>query len=250
MVDGSSSQPVDLAPADTGHGADAMAAAADLASQLEPESGEHEVTHGAIRPPTAGAQRPVSGHANASGHGQEVTRLIASPLHFDRSSAETVVGARPISTAALRADPSSAETVVGVRPPIPAANLSEAAALPKPQDEARATLAPKITKQEALLDWREPALALERRVRAFDPWPVAEARLSDGRRLRVFEAEVVADAPEAPAGTIVAARRAGIDVATGDGVLRLRRIQPPSGRVMDAESYLAAHSVSGVEFVG
>jgi len=65
----------------------------------------------------------------------------------------------------------------------------------------------------------------------------------------VFEAEVVAAAPSEPAGTIVAAGRAGIDVATGDGVLRLRRIQPPSGRVMDAEAYLAAHSLSGVGFV-
>ena len=124
------------------------------------------------------------------------------------------------------------------------------ASTPTRQDDALATLAPKIAKHEALLDWREPALSLERRVRAFDPWPVAETRLSDGRRLRVFEAEVVPDERAAPAGTIVAAGRAGIDVATGAGVLRLRRIQPPSGRVMDAESYLAAHSLSGVEFVG
>ncbi|HEX7237359.1 MAG TPA: methionyl-tRNA formyltransferase, partial [Gammaproteobacteria bacterium] len=120
---------------------------------------------------------------------------------------------------------------------------------PKPQDDALATLAPKIAKSEALLDWREPAAALERRVRAFHPWPVAETRLSDGRRLRVFEAVAVAASPSAPAGTIVAAGREGIDVGTGDGVLRLRRIQPPSGRVMDAEAYLAAHSLSGVEFV-
>jgi methionyl-tRNA formyltransferase len=87
-------------------------------------------------------------------------------------------------------------------------------------------------------------------VRAFDPWPVAETRFRDGRRLRVFEAEVAAGAsPPAAPGTVVAAGRAGIDVATGDGVLRLRRIQPPSGRVMEAEAYLAAHSLSGVKFV-
>ena len=121
---------------------------------------------------------------------------------------------------------------------------------PKPQKDALATLAPKIAKGEALLDWREPAVALERRVRAFDPWPIAETRLSDGRRLRVFEAAVVAASRSAPPGAIVAAGREGIDVATGEGVLRLRRIQPPSGRVMDAEAYLAAHSLAGVEFVG
>ena len=120
---------------------------------------------------------------------------------------------------------------------------------PVPQRDALATLAPKIAKSEARLDWREPAQALERRVRAFDPWPVAEAHLRDGRRLRVFEAQVVAAERAGPAGSIVAAGRAGIDVATGDGVLRLLKIQPPSGRVMDAEAYLAAHSLSGAEFV-
>jgi methionyl-tRNA formyltransferase len=122
--------------------------------------------------------------------------------------------------------------------------------VPQPQDEGLATFAPKLSKAEASLDWREPAVALERRVRAFDPWPVAEALLSDGRRLRVFSAEVLLDAqPAAAPGTIVAAGRSGIDVAAGDGVLRLKRIQPPSGRVMDVEAYLAAHSLSGVSFV-
>ena len=86
-------------------------------------------------------------------------------------------------------------------------------------------------------------------MRAFDPWPVAEAYLSDGRRLRVFASAVLDAGPAAPAGTIVAARRSGIDVATGDGVLRLLKVQPPSGRVMDAEAYLAAHSLTGVQFV-
>lgn len=87
-------------------------------------------------------------------------------------------------------------------------------------------------------------------MRAFNPWPVAEARLSDERRLRVFEAAVVAEHGRGePPGAIVAAGRAGIDVATGDGVLRLIRLQPPSARAMDAAAYLAAHSVAGARFV-
>jgi methionyl-tRNA formyltransferase len=118
-----------------------------------------------------------------------------------------------------------------------------------PQGDAFATLAPKIAKNEAALDWRAPAVQLERQVRAFDPWPVAEALLADGRRLRVFEAEALAGSAGFAAGTIVSAGRAGIDVATGDGVLRLRKIQPPSGRVMEASAYLAAHSVEGAAFV-
>ena len=86
-------------------------------------------------------------------------------------------------------------------------------------------------------------------MRAFNPWPIAESRLSDGRRLRVFDAAALPGTPAEPSGTVVAAGRAGIDVATADGVLRLLRIQPPSGRVMGAEAYLAAHSLAGVAFV-
>jgi methionyl-tRNA formyltransferase len=121
--------------------------------------------------------------------------------------------------------------------------------VPVPQDDALATQAAKISKSDARLDWREPAAQLERRVRALAPKPVAEAHLNDGRRLRVFEAEVLASGRAAAPGTVVAAGKSGIDVATGDGVLRLRRIQPPSGRVMDAEAYLAAHSLAGAAFV-
>jgi methionyl-tRNA formyltransferase len=118
------------------------------------------------------------------------------------------------------------------------------------QDEARATYAPKIEKQHARIDWREPAAALECRVRAFNPWPVAEGQLSDGRRLRVLEAHALDAAAPATPGTILACGPDGIDVAAGRGVLRIARLQPPSSRVMDAQAYLAAHSLDGVSFVG
>ncbi|HSC14772.1 MAG TPA: methionyl-tRNA formyltransferase [Gammaproteobacteria bacterium] len=163
------------------------------------------------------------------------------PVHLTRS---TPIGARE-SAGALH-DRLAVLAAEALREALP--RVLAGASRPEPQREELATSAPKIAKSEARLDWREPAISLERRVRAFDPWPVAEAHLSDGRRLRVFEAAVVAE-PSAPAGTIVAARRSGIDVATGDGVLRLLKLQPPSGRVMDAAAYLAAHSLSGVQFV-
>ena len=119
-----------------------------------------------------------------------------------------------------------------------------------PQRDGLATLAPKIVKAEAALDWHSSALELERKVRAFNPWPVAEAKVVDGRRLRVWQAAALepGSAP-ARAGQIVAVGKAGIDVATGAGILRLQRVQPPSGRVMDVEAYLAAHSLDGAVFV-
>jgi methionyl-tRNA formyltransferase len=118
-----------------------------------------------------------------------------------------------------------------------------------PQASPAATQAPKIAKDDAKLDWRRAAQELERRVRAFNPWPVAEARLDDGTRLRVFAATALAQAAPGAPGTIVATGRAGIEVATGDGVLRLTRVQPSSGREMDAHAYLAAHSLAGRAFV-
>lgn len=117
-----------------------------------------------------------------------------------------------------------------------------------PQRSELATHAAKLSKSEAALDWRRDARALERQVRAFDPWPVAEANLVDGRRLRIWDAVALAATAAAAPGTIVAAGRDGIDVATGDGLLRLLRIQPPSSRAMDAEAYLAAHSLAGAAF--
>jgi len=120
-----------------------------------------------------------------------------------------------------------------------------------PQDERAATYAPKIDKADARLDFRRPADELARRVRAYHPWPVAFAELSDGRTLRVHAAKALPDADTggAPPGRIIAAARAGIDVATGRGVLRLTRVQPPSSRPMAAEAYLAAHRLEGCEFV-
>jgi methionyl-tRNA formyltransferase len=139
----------------------------------------------------------------------------------------------------------AAESLVAALPALLAGTST-----PVPQRADLATLAPKIAKSDGVLDWRAPALELERRVRAFNPWPVAEGVLDDGRRLRLWNAVVRDDAPlHARPGTIVAATRDGIDVATGAGLLRLTKIQPPSARVMDAGAYVAAHPLAGAAFV-
>jgi methionyl-tRNA formyltransferase len=167
--------------------------------------------------------------------------LDTGPVHLKRATpiaARETAGELHDRLAAL-----GAETLLAALPAVLAG-----ASVPNAQQAALATVAPKIAKAEALLNWGEPAVALERRVRAFNPWPVAETRLSDGRRLRVFEAEA-RGGTRAPPGTVVAAGREGIDVATGEGVLRLARIQPPSGRAMEAAAYLAAHSLRDVAFV-
>ncbi len=113
------------------------------------------------------------------------------------------------------------------------------------QDESRATYARKLDKSEARLDWREPALVLERRVRAFNPWPVAEA-VCEGQQLRIFEAQAIA-APRGPApGTILSAGAGGIAVMTGDQALALTRVQLPGRRAVGAAEFANARPLAGV----
>lgn len=121
---------------------------------------------------------------------------------------------------------------------------------PEPQDENARTYAPKIEKRDAVLDWERSAAELARKVRAYNPWPVAEARTAAGERLRVWQADALAGGPDAMPGTVVAAANGELDIATGEGLLRLRQVQPPGGRVMDAEAYLAAHNLRDTSFVG
>jgi methionyl-tRNA formyltransferase len=112
------------------------------------------------------------------------------------------------------------------------------------QDPARATYAAKLTKAEARLDWREDAAALERRVRALNPRPVAETTL-DGAQLRIHEAEAVSVAPGPVPGTIVSAGADGIVVMAGEGALALRRVQLPGRRAVGARELANARSLVG-----
>jgi methionyl-tRNA formyltransferase len=121
--------------------------------------------------------------------------------------------------------------------------LAAGTARAAPQDAARATRARKIMKSEARIDWREPAVRLARTVRAFIPWPVCHA-VFEGSRLRIFGAvPLTATAPaglDAP-GTICDVSPSGLDIATGDGILRLTEAQLPGRKRMSARDLINAH---------
>ncbi|MFD0738789.1 methionyl-tRNA formyltransferase [Lysobacter koreensis] len=107
----------------------------------------------------------------------------------------------------------------------------------RPQPEAGVTYAHKLDKAEAKLDWSQPAAALANQVRAFNPWPMAEAVLA-GERLRVHGAVALDEAHGAAPGTLLRAGRDGLDVACGVGVLRIRVLQRDGGKAITAADYL------------
>ncbi len=107
------------------------------------------------------------------------------------------------------------------------------------QPEEGATYAHKLDKAEARLDWTQPAVALARTVRAFNPWPMAEAQLA-GERVRIHGAVALPLDHRAAPGTVLLAGRDGIDVACGEGALRIRVLQREGGRAITAADYLNA----------
>ncbi|MGE0114678.1 MAG: methionyl-tRNA formyltransferase [Steroidobacteraceae bacterium] len=125
-------------------------------------------------------------------------------------------------------------------------DLPETLASAQRQPEAGVTYAKKLSKAEALLDWSLPATQLERQVRAFIPWPIAETRLH-GEQLRVWQASVVDAAHHAVPGTVLNASAAGIQVACGTGILNLVQVQQAGRKMLAASDFIKSHSLPGVQ---
>jgi methionyl-tRNA formyltransferase len=113
------------------------------------------------------------------------------------------------------------------------------------QDESLVTYAKKITKEEASIDWQATAVELARKVRAFNSWPVAYTRLG-ADTLRIWQAQALAETTSASPGTILEFSRAGLKVATGDGVLLVQMCQLPGGRAQSVADFFNAHQTDFV----
>ncbi|HEA3084966.1 TPA: methionyl-tRNA formyltransferase [Aeromonas dhakensis] len=105
------------------------------------------------------------------------------------------------------------------------------------QDDALANYAEKLSKEEARIDWSMEAIAIERCIRAFNPWPISWFEVAD-QTVKVWQAEVITQDHGQRAGTLLKADKQGIDVATGKGVLRLLTLQPPGKKAMSVTDLL------------
>jgi len=113
-----------------------------------------------------------------------------------------------------------------------------------PQPEEGITYAHKIEKAEAQIDWTQDAAQIERRLRAFDPFPGGLAQL-DGEPLKIWRAELAEGSGEP--GTVLAADEAGVRVACGQGALRLTELQRAGGKRLPAAAFLQARPLAGGE---
>ncbi len=116
------------------------------------------------------------------------------------------------------------------------------------QPDESVTYADKLSKAEACVRWQESALSIERQIRAFNPWPVAQTHL-DGEVIRLWQGQALPDqASQAPPGTIVQADRHAVLVATGEGLLVLQRLQRPGGRPMAVTELINSLPLAGRRF--
>ena len=110
---------------------------------------------------------------------------------------------------------------------------------PQKQDDAEASYAKKLSKEEARINWHEDALQIERNIRAFNPWPVSWMNV-DEHNVKVWSASVVKMDKQASPGTILRANKEGITIATGNDALCITSLQIPGKKALPAADVINA----------
>ncbi|MEI8209431.1 MAG: methionyl-tRNA formyltransferase [Methylococcales bacterium] len=124
-------------------------------------------------------------------------------------------------------------------------DLENGTILAERQDESLVTYAEKLTKTEAVIDWTEDAKTLALKVRGLNAWPVAQTDYQ-GNVLRIWQAEAILTETSLEPG-VVSLTNKNMDVATGNGFLRLHEVQLPGGKRLSTQAFINAHEVNGVK---
>lgn len=119
------------------------------------------------------------------------------------------------------------------------AQISDNTAVAEVQDDEQSNYAAKLSKEEANIDWTQSAVEIERQVRAFNPWPVSYTQIAE-QNVKIWQASVSEETINAQPGTVLAATKLGIQVATGDGVLTLLNLQLAGKKAMPVQDILNA----------
>lgn len=159
------------------------------------------------------------------------------PLHADMTAAELHD----------RVAEEGAEALVAV---LPAWCRGEQQAIP--QNDADVTYAEKLQKPEATIDWAEPALNIQRKVMAFNPWPVAQSAFDAERMLRIWKSSIPSEntltelhqaQPDVAPGSLQVVASERLFVMCGDGLLELLEVQLPGRKAMPVTDFLKSNQV-------
>ena len=211
--------------------------------QILPQSVLDIPRHGClnIHPSLLPRFRGASPVAAAILAGDEVTgvsiMLMDSGLDTGPILAQTTVPVSPQDTTGSLTARLSAEASSLLPEVLPGWTRGEIT--PRPQDEAAATYSGTITKEAGGIDWRLPAVQIERRVRAFQPWPGCHTTWQ-GKRLEIIEAVPLPGVENLEAGQVVTLEKeaAAFGIGTADGVLGVLKVQLEGKRAMQAAEFL------------
>jgi methionyl-tRNA formyltransferase len=152
-----------------------------------------------------------------------------------------VYAIKPTDTSAIVHDELSKLSAIGLEKVLQ--QIENATLHAESQDENLMTYAAKLTKEEATIDWSESAEKLVRKIHGLNPKPVAQT-IYNGLVMKVWNAEVLGETTNLSAGQVRCTTKT-LDVASGNGFVRIHELQLPNGKRMSATAFLAAHDVNG-----
>lgn len=213
------------------------------------------IAYGLILPKTVLDIPPlgcVNVHASLLPRWRGASPIQSAILHGDSESGVTIMqmdvgmdtGAMLHKVSCPITESDTAQTLHDTLSQISAAPLLQAldelanhTAKPEMQSNELATYANKIKKEDARISWQQPAVFIDRQIRAFNPWPIAFTPLGDDV-LRIHQAKVISTPSGQKPGTVIHINKEGMLVATGDQGILVERIQLPGAKVITIADWL------------